>query len=569
MEPSNFIQDFIVEDLQSGRYSKAHTRFPPEPNGYLHIGHAKSICINFGTAIKFKGLCNLRFDDTNPAKEDVEYVDSIKEDVKWLGFDWEEREYYASDYYELCYEFAEQLISAGKAYVCHLKGDEVGEHRGTLTKPGKNSPWRDRLAQESLEIFRKMRAGEIEEGEAFLRAKIDMASPNMNMRDPAIYRIKKETHHRTGNKWVIYPMYDYAHPIGDWIEGVTHSICTLEFEDHRPLYEWVLNEIKALIDSGSYAPSQKMPAALPRQIEFARLNLTYTVMSKRLLRELVENNHVLGWDDPRIPTISGLRRRGYTPSSLREFAERIGVAKADSIIDIQFLYFCIREELNKSVQRAMVVLDPIKIVIENWEEGKEDILEIENNPENPEQGNRKVVFGREIYIEREDFMENPPKKYFRLSPGSEVRLKGAYYITCKEVIKKDGEVAELHCVYDPESRGGETPDARKVRGTLHWVNCKTAADIEVRLFENLFTLENPAEIPEGKSFMDYVDKNSMAIKQAKAEPMLADAKPYDRFQFLRHGYFCADSKDSAPQKPVFNRIVGLKDTWAKVQMAKD
>ncbi|MDR3000554.1 MAG: glutamine--tRNA ligase/YqeY domain fusion protein [Fibromonadaceae bacterium] len=564
MESSNFIQDFIVEDLGNGRYGKVHTRFPPEPNGYLHIGHAKSICINFGTAIKFKGLCNLRFDDTNPAKEEVEYVDSIKEDVKWLGFDWEEREYYASDYYELCYEFAEQLISAGKAYICHLKGDEVGEYRGTLTSAGNNSPWRERPIEENLEIFRKMRAGEVEEGEAFLRAKIDMASPNMNMRDPAIYRIKKETHHRTGNKWIIYPMYDYAHPIGDWIEGITHSICTLEFEDHRPLYEWVLNEIKTLIDSGSYIPSQKMPAALPRQIEFARLNLTYTVMSKRLLRELVENNHVLGWDDPRIPTISGLRRRGYTPSSLREFAERIGVAKADSVVDIQFLYFCIREELNKSVQRAMVVLDPLKIVITNWEEGKEDILEVENNPENLEHGNRKVVFGREIYIERDDFMENPPKKYFRLSPGSEVRLKGAYYITCKEVIKKDGEIVELHCVYDPESRGGETPDARKVRGTLHWINCKTAADIEVRLFENLFTLENPTAIPEGKNFMDYVDKDSLVVKQAKAEPMLADVKPYDRFQFLRHGYFCVDSKDSLPQKPVFNRIVGLKDTWAKL-----
>ena len=570
MDSSNFIQDFIVEDLGNKRYNEVHTRFPPEPNGYLHIGHAKSICINFGTALKFKGLCNLRFDDTNPAKEDVEYVDSIKEDVKWLGFDWEEREFYASDYYGLCYEFAEQLILAGKAYICHLKGDDVSEYRGTLTSPGKDSPWRNRTVQENLEIFRKMRAGEIEEGEAFLRAKIDMASPNMNMRDPAIYRIKKVAHHRTGNKWVVYPMYDYAHPIGDWIEGITHSICTLEFEAHRPLYEWTINEIKALIDNGSYVPSQKMPPALPRQIEFARLNLTYTVMSKRLLRELVENNHVLGWDDPRMPTISGLRRRGYTPSSLREFAERIGVAKTDSIVDIQLLYFCIREELNKEAQRAMVVLEPVKVVITNWEEGKEDVLEIENNPENPELGNRKMVFGREIYIEREDFMENPPKKYFRLSPGTEVRLKGAYYITCKEVIKNEaGDVEELRCVYDPQSKGGETPDARKVKGTLHWVNCKSAVDVEVRLFENLFTLENPAAIPEGKSYMDYVDKNSLTVKQAKAEPMLANAKPYDRYQFLRHGYFCTDAKDSTPQKPVFNRTVGLKDTWGKIQTAEN
>ncbi|MDR2579825.1 MAG: glutamine--tRNA ligase/YqeY domain fusion protein [Fibromonadaceae bacterium] len=565
MTPSNFIKDFIVEDLGNKRYGSVHTRFPPEPNGYLHIGHAKSICINFSIARQFNGVCNLRFDDTNPAKEEVEYVDSIKEDVKWLGFDWGENEFYASDYYGLCYEFAEQLIVAGKAYICHLKGDSVGEYRGTLTSPGKASPWRDRPASESLEIFRKMRNGEIEEGEAFLRAKIDMASPNMNMRDPAIYRIKKESHHRTGNEWIIYPMYDYAHPIGDWIEGISHSICTLEFEDHRPLYEWVLNEIKALMNSG-YVPSQKMPEALPRQIEFARLNLTYTVMSKRLLRELVENGHVLGWDDPRIPTISGLRRRGYTPSSLREFAERIGVAKTDSTVDIQLLYFCIREELNKDVQRTMVILDPLKIVITNWEEGKEDILETENNPGNLEQGTRQITFGREIYIERDDFMEEPPKKYFRLFPGSEVRLKGAYYITCKEVIKNEkGDITELRCVYDPESRGGETPDARKVRGTLHWVNCKNAVDVEVRLFENLFTLENPMAIPEGKSYMDYVDKNSMLVKQAKAEPLLASVKPYDRFQFVRHGYFCVDSKDSTAEKPVFNRIVGLKDSWGKMQ----
>jgi len=564
MDSSNFIKDFIVEDLGNKRYSSVHTRFPPEPNGYLHIGHAKSICINFGISKQFDGICNLRFDDTNPTKEDVEYVDSIKEDVKWLGFDWMENEFYASDYYGLCYEFAEQLVLAGKAYVCHLKGDDVGKYRGTLTSPGKASPWRDRPASESLELFHKMKAGELEEGEAFLRAKIDMESPNMNMRDPAIYRIKKTSHHRTGNEWVVYPMYDYAHPIGDWIEGITHSICTLEFEDHRPLYEWVLNEIKAMIDKG-YSPSWKMPAALPRQIEFARLNLTYTVMSKRLLRELVENKCVLGWDDPRMPTISGLRRRGYTPSSIREFADRIGVAKTDSMVDIQLLYFCIREELNKNAQRAMVILDPLKVVITNWEEGREEIFEAENNPENLEMGARKIVFGREIYIEREDFMENPPKKYFRLSPGSEVRLKGAYYIICEQVIKDaGGNITELHCKYDPESRGGETADARKVKGTLHWVNCVSAVDIEVRLFENLFTLENPGAIPEGKNYMDYVDKDSMIVKHAKAEPLLLNVKPFDRFQFVRHGYFCVDYKDSAPQKPVFNRIVNLKDTWGKI-----
>ena len=553
---TNFIKDFIVEDLESKRYESVHTRFPPEPNGYLHIGHAKSICINFGIAQQFKGICNLRFDDTNPTKEDVEYVDSIKEDVKWLGFDWEDREYFASDYYDLCYEFAEQLILSGKAYICHLKGEAVSTYRGTLTAPGKNSPWRDRPAQESLEIFRKMKAGEVEEGEAFLRAKIDMASPNMNMRDPAIYRIKKAKHHRTGDKWVIYPMYDYAHPIGDWLEGITHSICTLEFEAHRPLYEWVLEQL---------SPNAKMPKFLPRQIEFARLNLTYTVMSKRLLRELVENNHVLGWDDPRMPTISALRRRGYTPSSLREFADRIGVAKTDSIVDIQLLYFCIREELNKTAQRAMVILDPLKVVITNWDKDKTDTFETENNPENSEQGTRKLNFGKEIYIERDDFMENPPKKYFRLFPGSEVRLKGAYYIRCEEVIKDEqGNIAELRCSYDPESRGGETPDMRKVKGTLHWVNCRDAVDVEVRLFENLFTLENPVAIPEGKTYMDFVDKNSMTVKQAKAEPLLATVKAFDRFQFVRHGYFCTDFKDSTAQKPVFNRTVSLKDSWAKI-----
>jgi len=551
-EATNFIQEIVVDDLQSGRRKQVHTRFPPEPNGYLHIGHAKSICLNFGIAKKFGGRCNLRFDDTNPAKEDQEYVDSIRTDVHWLGFDWGKDEYYASDYYDKCYEFAIQLIKAGKAYVCHLKGEQVSEYRGTLTQPGRPSPWRDRPVEESLELFEKMRAGEIEEGECFLRAKIDMASPNMNLRDPAIYRIKKADHHRTGDKWVIYPMYDYAHPIGDWMEGITHSVCTLEFEAHRPLYDWVLVELGL--------------ENRPQQIEFARLNLTYTVMSKRKLLELVENKLVMGWSDPRMPTISGLRRRGYTPSSIREFAERIGVAKTDSMVDINLLYFCIREELNSTAQRAMAVLDPLKVVITNWEEGRFEMVEAENNPENLEQGKRQLPFGRELFIERDDFMEVPPKKFFRLFPGGEVRLKGAYYIRCDEVVKdSDGKVVELRCSYDPESKGGTTPDGRKVKGTLHWVSCAHAVDAEVRLFDHLFKLENPGAVPEGENWLDYVNNDSMQVMQAKLEPMLGDAKPEDRYQFLRHGYFCVDTVDSKPGKPVFNRTVGLKDSWAKEQ----
>lgn len=454
-EPSNFIQEIIVDDLKTGKRNAVHTRFPPEPNGYLHIGHAKSICLNFSTAAKFGGKTNLRFDDTNPSKEEIEYVDSIREDVRWLGFDWEEREYFASDYYDQIYDFAEQLILKGKAYVCELKGDAVSEYRGTLTEPGKPSPWRDRPLSENLDLFRRMKAGEFEEGTCFLRAKIDMAHPNMNMRDPAVYRIKKASHHRTGDKWCIYPMYDFAHPISDWIENITHSICTLEFEAHRPLYDWFLQALEL--------------ENCPQQIEFARLNLTYTMMSKRRLLELVQNKVVMGWSDPRMPTISGLRRRGYSPSSIREFCDRIGISKADSMVDINLLYFCIREELNASAQRAMAVLNPVKVVIDNWEEGRFDEIEVENNPENPLQGNRKILFGREIYIERDDFMENPPKKYFRLHPDGEVRLKGAYFIKCVRIDKDDqGNILEIHCTYDPASRGGESPDGRKVKGTIQW-----------------------------------------------------------------------------------------------------
>ncbi|MDR1760014.1 MAG: glutamine--tRNA ligase/YqeY domain fusion protein [Fibrobacter sp.] len=550
-EPSNFIQDIIVSDLKSGKRKNVHTRFPPEPNGYLHIGHAKSICLNFGTAQKYGGKTNLRFDDTNPAKEDLEYVDSIREDVRWLGFDWEDREFYASDYYEKCYEFAEQLIQKGKAYVCELKGDEVGLYRGTLTEPGTPSPWRDRTPEENLSLFRKMRAGEFEEGDCFLRAKIDMANPNMNMRDPALYRIKKVSHHRTGENWCIYPMYDFAHPIGDWIEGITHSICTLEFEAHRPLYDWVLLELEL--------------ENRPQQIEFARLNLTYTMMSKRKLLELVERGLVNSWDDPRMPTVSGLRRRGYSPSSIREFADRIGISKADSMVDIQLLYFCIREELNKAAQRAMAVLDPVKVVIDNWEPGRVEMLKVENNPENPEQGSRMVPFGRKIYIERDDFMEEPPKKYFRLHPEGEVRLKGAYFIRFANLVKdENGRITEIHCTYDPDSRGGESPDGRKVKGTIQWVSAEHAVNAEIRLFDHLFTIENPAEIPSEEDLENYLNPNSCEIKQAKLEPMLGAASETDRYQFMRLGYFCLD-KDSTAENPVFNRIVELKDSWGKQQ----
>ncbi|MCI5600829.1 MAG: glutamine--tRNA ligase/YqeY domain fusion protein [Hallerella porci] len=552
-ESSNFIQDIIVNDLKTGKRDYVLTRFPPEPNGYIHIGHAKSICLNFGTAKKFNGKTNLRFDDTNPTKEDTEYVDSIYNDVHWLGFNWEEPVHYASDYYDQLYDFAEKLIQLGKAYVDDLSPEEMKDYRGNdAGKPSKPSPYRDRSVEENLDLFRRMKAGEFADGEKTLRAKLDLASPNMNMRDPAIYRIKHATHHRTGDKWCIYPMYDFAHPLSDWIEGITHSICTLEFEAHRPLYNWFLETLD-------------LPKR-PQQIEFARLNLSYTVMSKRKLLELVKSGRVNGWDDPRMPTVCGLRRRGYTPSSIREFCDRIGISKADSMVDINLLYFCIREELNKTAKRAMAVLDPVKVVIDNWEDGKIDEVEVENNPEDPNAGMRKVPFGKEIFIERDDFMENPPKKYFRLKPDGEVRLKGAYFVKCVSVEKDAaGNVSVIHCTYDPATRGGDSPDGRKVKGTIHWVYAPTAVDAEIRLYDNLFTLENTGNVPEGEDPLDYLNPDSLQIKQAKLEPMLANATVEDRFQFMRQGYFCVDNRDSKPEHLVFNRTVGLKDSWGKSQ----
>ena len=547
-ESSNFIQDIIVNDLQTGKRDHVLTRFPPEPNGYIHIGHAKSICLNFGTAKKFGGFTNLRFDDTNPTKEDVEYVDSIREDVKWLGFEWKE-EFFASDYYDQIYAFAEKMIEMGKAYVEDLTRDEMQEYRGNdAGKPSRPSPYRDRSVEENMKLFHEMRDGKYADGEKCLRAKVDLASPNMNMRDPVIYRIKHCTHHRTGDKWCIYPMYDFAHPISDWIEGITHSICTLEFEAHRPLYDWFLIELGL--------------QNRPQQIEFARLNLTYTMMSKRKLLELVQTKAVLGWNDPRMPTVCGFRRRGFTPSSIREFCSRIGVSKADSMVDVNLLYFCIREELNQTANRVMAVIDPVKLVIDNWEAGKVEMIEVENNPNDPNAGTRKVPFSGELYIEADDFMEEPPKKYFRLKPEGEVRLKGAYFVTCKSVEKDaDGKVKVIHCVYDPLSKGGESPDGHKVKGTIHWVSAAHAVDAEVRLIDNLFTLEDPSQVPEGEDWHDYLNPNSMVIKQAKVEPALADAKLEDRFQFMRQGYFCLDSEDSKPGHLVFNRTVGLKDSF--------
>jgi glutaminyl-tRNA synthetase len=551
--PGNFIKAIIEKDIAENKNNgRVHTRFPPEPNGYLHIGHAKSICLNFGLAIQYKGLYNLRFDDTNPCKEEEEYVQAIKEDIRWLGFDWQDREYYASDYYEQLYEFALRLIKAGKAYVCDLTPDQIREYRGTLTQPGKESPYRNRSVEENLELFERMRAGEFDEGTHVLRAKIDMASPNLNMRDPVMYRILKASHHRTGDKWCIYPMYDFAHGQSDSIEKITHSICTLEFEDHRPLYNWFIQQLGIF-------PS--------RQIEFARLNLNYTVMSKRKLLQLVEGSYVSGWDDPRMPTICGLRRRGYTPESIRDFAERIGVAKADSTVDIGLLEHCLREDLNKRALRVMVVLRPIKVIIDNYPEGKVEMIDADNNPEDPDSGTRKIPFSREIYIEREDFREDPPKKYFRLSPGREVRLKHAYYITCEKVIKdeKTGEIIELHCTYDPGSRGGWTSDNRRVKGTLHWVTAQHAVKVEVRLYDHLFTQEDPDQMEEGKTFIDNLNPNSLEVLTGcLAEPGLAEVKSGDLFQFMRQGYFCADP-DSKPGKPVFNRAVSLRDTWAKIE----
>ncbi|MDK2800430.1 MAG: glutaminyl-tRNA synthetase [Clostridiales bacterium] len=548
--PTNFIHNIIDEDLKEGVYHNVHTRFPPEPNGYLHIGHAKSICLNFGTARKYNGLCNLRFDDTNPIKEDIEYIESIKRDVKWLGFDWEDRMYYASDYFEQIYECAVALIKKGKAYVCDLTPDQIREYRGTLTEPGKESPYRNRSVEENLNLFKRMRDGEFEDGSHVLRAKIDMASPNLNMRDPVLYRISHAKHHRTGDQWCIYPMYDFAHPISDALENITHSICTLEFEDHRPLYDWVLREL------GFQNP--------PKQIEFARLELTNTVMSKRKLRKLVEEGYVDGWDDPRMPTISGLRRRGYTPEAIRDFCERIGVAKRISTVDIALLEHCIREDLKLKEPRMMAVLRPLKVVITNYPENEVEYLEVENNQENPEMGTRKVPFSRVLYIEQDDFMEEPPKKFFRLSPGKEVRLKNAYFIKCEKVIKDEetGEIIELHCTYDPETKSGSGFTGRKVKGTLHWVSAAYAVKAEVRLYDHLFLEEDEAGEMEA-TVMDgmNLNPNSLEVLESYVEPALAQAEPGSKFQFLRHGYFCMDTKDSTQGKPVFNRIVSLKSSY--------
>jgi len=547
--PSDFIRDIINEHNKNGRFGgRVHTRFPPEPNGYLHIGHAKSVCLNFGIAAEYKGLCNLRFDDTNPAKEEVEYVESIIEDVRWLGFDFEDRLYYASDYFEQMYDYAVQLIKAGKAYVDDLSADAIREHRGTLTEQGKQSPYRNRSVEENLDLFQRMRAGEFEDGSRVLRAKIDMASPNFNMRDPIMYRILHAEHHRTGNKWCIYPMYDWAHGLEDSIERITHSICTLEFEDHRPLYDWFLDEL------GVYHP---------QQIEFARLNLTYTIMSKRKLRQLVEMGHVKGWDDPRMPTLSGLRRRGYTPESIRNFAERVGVAKTDSTVDIALLEHCIREDLNKCAPRVMGVLHPLRVVIDNYPEGRVEELDAVNNPEDPSMGTRKVPFSRVLYIEQDDFMESPPKEFFRLSPGREVRLRYAYIVKCVGVVrdKNTGEAVELHCTYDPDTQSGAAGSSRKVKGTIHWVSAAHALKVEVRLYDRLFTVESPGDVDEIGTVLN---PNSLQTLTGYVEPSLAGATPGSKYQFERLGYFCADLKDYSGEQPVFNRTVTLRDTWAKI-----
>lgn len=555
--PVNFIQTIITEDLKSGKNNgRVHTRFPPEPNGYLHIGHAKSICLNFGLAAANGGICNLRFDDTNPSKEEIEYVESIQDNVRWLGFDWEDRLYYASDYFDQLFEFACQLINKGQAYVCDLSAEEIREYRGTLTEPGKESPYRNRSIEENLDLFMRMKNGEFPDGARVLRAKIDMASPNLNMRDPVLYRIQHAHHHRTGDKWCIYPMYDYAHPLSDALESITHSVCTLEFADHRPLYDWCIEQV----DYGKEIHGR------PQQIEFARLNLTYTVMSKRKLRLLVEKGVVGGWDDPRMPTISGLRRRGYTPEAIRDFCDRIGVAKRNSTVDIALLEHCIREDLNRRASRVMAVLRPLKVVITNYPEDKVEWMTTENNIEQPEMGIREMPFAREIYIEQEDFMEDPPKKFFRLRPGGEVRLKSAYIIECQEVIKDDqGRIVELHCTYDPDSKSGGPNAGRRVKGTLHWVSAQHAIPAEVRLYDQLFLKENPDDEEEGKDFTSFLNPDSLEVlKDSLVEPSLADAAVESSYQFLRQGYFVVDP-DSSSGKLVFNRIVGLRDSWAKIQ----
>lgn len=544
----NFLEEIIEKSLADGAVKQIHTRFPPEPNGYLHIGHAKSICLNFGLAKRYGGLCNLRFDDTNPVKEDVEYVDSIKEDVNWLGFQWAE-EHYASDYFGQLYDWAVELIRKGKAYVDDQSQEEIRLNRGTVTVPGKESPWRNRSVEENLDLFARMRAGEFADGEKVLRAKIDMSHPNMLLRDPIMYRILHSEHHRTGDKWCIYPMYDYAHGQSDSIEGITHSICTLEFDVHRPLYDWFIQQL-GIFESHQY--------------EFARLNLTYTMMSKRKLLQCVQEGIVMGWDDPRMPTICGLRRRGYTPESIRMFADKVGVAKRDNVIDLGLLEFCVREDLNKRAERRMAVLNPIKVVITNYPEGETEMISCVNNPEDESAGHREVPFSREVYIERDDFMEVPPKKYFRLSPGNEVRLRYAYLIRCNEVIKNEqGEIVELRCTYDPMSKGGQSSDGRKVKGVIHWVSAPHAKEAEIRLFDRLFTRESLDDIEEGKTFKDYLNPASLTVVKGYVEPSLAGTAPGSKYQFERIGYFCAD-KDSSVEKPVFNRTVTLKDSWSKM-----
>ena len=546
----DFIREIIDEDIKTNKYEgRVHTRFPPEPNGYLHIGHAKSICLNFGIAEEYNGLCNLRFDDTNPTKEEEEYVKSIIEDVKWLGFDWGDRLLFGSDYFDKMYEYAVQLVKEGKAYVDDLSAEEISWYRGTLTQPGENSPNRDRSVEENLNLLEQMKAGEFGDGEKVLRAKIDMSHPNLNMRDPIMYRILHASHHRTRDKWCIYPMYDWAHGLEDSIEGITHSICTLEFENHRPLYDWFLDALKVYH---------------PQQIEFARLNLTFTIMSKRMLLELVEGKYVNGWDDPRLPTISGMRRRGYSPSSIRNFCKRIGVAKVNSMVDFDFLEHCVREDLNKTALRYMGVLNPLKVVIENYPENQVEEMEAINNPEDPKAGSRKIPFSKVLYIEHDDFMENPPKKFYRLAPGREVRFRYAYFIKCEESIKKDGEIIELRCTYDPATKGGYAPDGRKVRATIHWVSAGHAIDAEVRLYERLFTVRDPAGQKDA-DFKDFLNPNSLEIlKCCKIEPELKKLKPLDRFQFERIGYFCIDP-DTTNENLVINRTATIRDIWVKIQ----
>ncbi len=552
----DFIRSIVEADIRAGKNEgRVHTRFPPEPNGCLHIGHAKAICLDFGIAAEYSGLCNLRFDDTNPTKEDVEYVDAIQEDIRWLGFGWDDRLYYASDYFGQLYEYAVQLIRDGKAYVCDLSGDEIREYRGTLTKPGRDSPYRGRSVEENLDLFKQMRAGEFEDGSRVLRAKIDMAAGNLNMRDPVIYRIMRATHHRTGDKWCIYPMYDFTHCLSDSIEGITHSLCDLDFEDHRPLYDWFLDQL---------------PVHHPQQIEFARLNISYTVLSKRILARLISEGHVSGWDDPRMPTLSGLRRRGYTPESIRNFIGRIGVAKRDSIVAAADLEYSVREELNRQAPRVMAVLRPLKLIIDNYPEDRVEQLDAVNNPEDAAMGTRQLPFSRELYIEREDFREDPPRKFFRLAPGREVRLKHAYIIKCERVVKDEqtGEVIALHCTYDPETKSGTSPAGRKVKGTLHWVSAAQSIPATVRLYSHLFTKENPLETDEGGDFTDYLNPDSLeTLTSCRVEPSLSGAVPGARYQFLRQGYFCLDPVDSADGALVFNRTVPLRDTWAKMEKA--